>query len=68
MKTFLKHLLAHFIVVNLGSALYAQNENPSFSHTIKEELKPWTNKSFYNNPNNFQFAIVSDRTERELKK
>ena len=62
MKTFLKHLLALFIVVNLGSALYAQNENPSFSHTIKEELKPWTNKPFYNNPNNFQFAIVSDRT------
>ncbi|CAN0331533.1 unnamed protein product, partial [Scytosiphon promiscuus] len=38
MKIFLNHLLALFIVVNLGSTLYAQNENPSFSHTIKEEL------------------------------
>ncbi|MFS4417767.1 PA14 domain-containing protein [Maribacter sp. 2307ULW6-5] len=25
-------------------------------------MKPWTNKPFYNNPENFQFAVVSDRT------
>lgn len=62
MKTFFKCLLALVTVVNLCSVLYAQNENPSFSHTIEEELKPWTDKPFYNNPDNFQFAIVSDRT------
>jgi predicted MPP superfamily phosphohydrolase len=62
MKTFLKILLALVTVLNLGNELQAQNENPAFSHTIEEELKPWTNKPFYNNPDNFQFAIVSDRT------
>lgn len=62
MKPFFEYLLALVTVINLGSVLHAQNQNPTFSHTIKEELKPWTNKPFYNNPDNFQFAIVSDRT------
>ncbi len=34
----------------------------SFQHRLNEDKKPWTGKSFYNNPDNFQFAIVSDRT------
>ncbi len=33
-----------------------------FSHDIKIKPKPWSHKKFRNNPNNFQFVIVSDRT------
>jgi hypothetical protein len=27
-------------------------------------LKPWTSENFRNNPDNFQFAVVGDRTAR----
>lgn len=45
----------------LSTKLYPQADE-SFRHNLVEEKKPWTNKDFYNNPDNFQFAIVSDRT------
>ena len=32
-----------------------------FKTDVDTKLKPWTNLDFYNDPNNFQFAIVSDR-------
>lgn len=56
-----KSLFAIFAFLNVA-ALNSQNESPTFSHAIEEGSKPWTNKPFYNNPDNFQFAIVSDRT------
>ena len=34
----------------------------SFKHSVHTEKKPWTDKDFLNNPKNFQFAIVADRT------
>ena len=37
-------------------------EGESFSHSVTTEKKPWTGKSFLNDPSDFQFAIVSDRT------
>ncbi|GAB1452136.1 hypothetical protein MASR2M47_21920 [Draconibacterium sp.] len=33
-----------------------------FKTDVDTKLKPWTNLEFYNNPDNFQFAIVGDRT------
>lgn len=39
-------------------ACVAQKE---FKTDVKTTKKPWTNLQFNNNPNNFQFAIVSDR-------
>lgn len=33
-----------------------------FSHDLTTAQFPWTDKEFDNHPNNFQFAIVSDRT------
>ena len=33
-----------------------------FKHSVPTAKKPWTNKPFLNNPNHFQFALVSDRT------
>ncbi len=37
-------------------------ENPDTAYSVKSKPKPWTNLNFYNNTDNFQFAIVSDRT------
>lgn len=42
-----------------GIVLLAQKP---FSHDLKTEQFPWTDKTFDNNPRSFQFAIVSDRT------
>ena len=33
-----------------------------FSHSVSTAQKPWTKKAFRNDPNDFQFAIVTDRT------
>ena len=38
-----------------------------FKSDVKTEKKPWTNLDFYNDPQNFQFAIVSDRTGASRK-
>ncbi len=40
--------------------LFGQEE--TFSTDVKAKMKPWNHLDFYNNPENFQFAIVSDRT------
>ena len=34
----------------------------SFKHSVHTEKKPWTDKDFLNDPKDFQFAIVADRT------
>ncbi len=34
----------------------------NFSHSVETSQKPWTNREFRNDPNDFQFAIVTDRT------
>ncbi len=51
-----------FIALVGSTFFYAQEDPPAFSHTLENDKKPWTIKPFYNNPKNFQFAIVSDRT------
>ncbi|MEM9142708.1 MAG: PA14 domain-containing protein [Bacteroidota bacterium] len=40
----------------------AQKETSAFDHILTSDKKPWTNKPFFNDPANFRFAIVSDRT------
>ena len=51
-------LLSLVIPVQL---LQGQGEEP-FQSDILVGPTPWTNLDFYNNPEHFQFAIVSDRT------
>ena len=34
----------------------------NFSHDIKSEKRPWTHENFLDSPDEFHFAIVSDRT------
>ncbi len=36
--------------------------NEMFSTDLTTDKNPWTNLDFFNDPNDFQFAIVSDRT------
>jgi hypothetical protein len=40
---------------------YSQVSDP-FNSDVDTKLKPWTNLEFYNDPSNFQFALVSDNT------
>jgi hypothetical protein len=35
---------------------------PEFSSDVTTDAKPWTHLNFQNNPDNFQFAVVTDRT------
>jgi len=55
-KLFILNLISFFsfLLISVGA--------DSFSHSVKTEKKPWTDKSFLNDPSDFQFAIVSDRT------
>ena len=43
-----------------GSNLFAQNQE-YFKSDVETVKKPWTDLHFYNDPDNFQFAIVTDR-------
>lgn len=40
----------------------APEEEPDFTHSVATAKKPWTDKAFRNDPKEFQFAIVTDRT------
>ncbi len=37
-------------------------KDANFSHSVTTSKKPWTKREFRNDPNDFQFAIVTDRT------
>ncbi len=51
------------IALYLFTAGYAFcKKDNAFKSTVDSEAKPWTNLKFYNDPQNFQFVIVSDRT------
>ena len=47
--------------VNLPAQSAPENDG-GFSHSVTTLQKPWTKKAFRNDPNDFQFAIVTDRT------
>ena len=59
---------ARLVVAILGGFIFyeviqaAEIKVPDFKHSVTTEKKPWTDKEFLNNPANFQFAIVADRT------
>lgn len=49
------------VVFSLGTSLVAHEEE-SFESSVTSGPKPWTHLDFQNDPDNFQFAIVTDRT------
>ncbi|MEO1010060.1 MAG: PA14 domain-containing protein [Bacteroidota bacterium] len=60
MAFFNKHHISLLLLLMSATPLLAQQE--PFSSPLETQQKPWTDKPFYNDPNNFQFVIVSDRT------
>jgi len=56
MKTATRALIAIMLVSFIGCDV------PSVKLPATRGAKPWTHENFKNNPRNFQFAIVSDRT------
>lgn len=61
-------LPASIIVLSFGLMLLANgcsSPGQPTSHTrvaVDSEVKPWSHLTFNNNPDNFQFVVVSDRT------
>jgi len=49
------------LLLILGSMISACSNPKVFKTDVNTGKKPWTNLNFNNNPDNFQFAIVSDR-------
>lgn len=55
-------LLPACTVMLLATVLLAGCGHPIFHSDVDTLKKPWTHSNFRNDPNNFQFAIVADRT------
>ena len=55
-----KFYLILFVVI-LGSGNMLSFAQKDFKSPVDTKQKPWTNLDFYNDPDNFQFAIVTDR-------
>lgn len=51
--------LYHFLFL---FCLISNSQAQTFQHSVSEAQKPWTSKPFYNDADNFQFVVVSDRT------
>jgi hypothetical protein len=56
--------LVVFILVTISVGCTQQNTtiNEEFKVSVETDKKPWSHLKFRNNPDNFQFAIVTDRT------
>jgi hypothetical protein len=50
------------LTLMLPSLVAADEGERHFSSDVKTVAKPWTNLEFQNDPDNFQFALISDRT------
>jgi len=59
-KSSFQNLILVFLSI-FNFVLYAQESSP-FKTDVDQPVKPWTNTNFYNDPANFQFALVSDNT------
>jgi len=63
------HVLAILVVLVLLPGCAQQNPEPKEKSTVFEynseeieDVKPWSSEKFANKPENFQFAIIGDRT------
>ncbi len=55
-----QHFILSIVVVLIIFAGCTSKKD--FKTDVDTVKKPWTNLDFYNDPSNFQFAIVADRT------
>lgn len=56
------HFISLLLLLLYTTSYSQQSESIEFTSEDFEEAVPWTHLNFHNNPDNFQFAIVSDRT------
>jgi len=61
MYTFRKILAASFFLI-LPAIVFAQATSPKLTIDIQTDPNPWTHLNIKDDPDNFQFAIVTDRT------
>ena len=54
--------LALFLALSLAPVVTAHDAAADFEADVTTAAKPWTHLEFENDPDNFQFAVVSDRT------
>lgn len=58
-----KSLRSLLVILYISSAISVfGQDNKHFKTDVETSLKPWTDLNFYNDPSNFQFALVSDNT------
>lgn len=57
----MKNIILSFVLV-FELLSFASAQTDVFKTDVTTDKKPWTNLEFYNDPKNFQFAIVSDNT------
>ena len=57
----MKNLIYYIAILLITLTVNGQEKN-TFKTDVDIPVKPWTNLEFYNNPSNFQFALVSDNT------
>ncbi|MBT3637824.1 MAG: hypothetical protein HN531_12850 [Opitutae bacterium] len=56
-------LLLAYLLLSIGAWAHEDTSHGiHFKHSVSTKKKPWTNKNFLNDPYNFQFALLSDRT------
>ncbi len=60
--SFLLTISLVILPATLSSVVVAQTKTEHFETDVATERKPWTNLRFFNNPRNFQFAIISDNS------
>ena len=58
----MKHNISVYSILFLMIVFWGCTPKKDFNSELKTKQKPWTSEDFYNNPDNFQFAIVGDRT------
>ncbi len=49
-------------LLSISFSIGAQEASSVFKPDVRTDKKPWTHLNFKNNPDNFQFAIVTDNT------
>jgi len=56
-------VLRHLVIIALAVILLGcAGVDPNLKIQVSKRANPWTHLDLYNNPDNFQFAIVADRT------
>lgn len=61
-KQFLVAIFNIFLLLSISLHNAYSSEVFRYNESAMEKAKPWTSENFKNNPDNFQFAIIGDRT------